>query len=61
MSDYDGPRTGDGIVDFMLKKFRNVHFLPLRLQTNVLEEVQVDIVMTAIAQDLDSMRRMLSY
>lgn len=26
MTDYDGPRTGDGIVDFILKKFRNVCF-----------------------------------
>jgi protein disulfide-isomerase A6 len=25
MSDYDGPRTADGIVDFILKKYRNVH------------------------------------
>jgi hypothetical protein len=23
-SDYDGPRTADGIIDFMLRKFRNV-------------------------------------
>ena len=24
ITEYDGPRTGDGVVDFMLKKFRNV-------------------------------------
>ncbi|MCB0370864.1 MAG: hypothetical protein KDD45_15935 [Bdellovibrionales bacterium] len=24
MSDYDGPRTADGIVDFMFRKLRNV-------------------------------------
>lgn len=24
VTDYDGPRTADGIVDFMLRKFRNV-------------------------------------
>ena len=26
VSDYDGPRTADGIVDFILRKYRNVHF-----------------------------------
>ena len=25
MTDYDGPRSADGIVDFILKKYRNVH------------------------------------
>jgi len=27
VSEYDGPRTADGIVDFMLRKFRNVRIL----------------------------------
>jgi hypothetical protein len=31
MSDYDGPRTGEGIVDFILKKYRNVNSLLFRL------------------------------
>jgi hypothetical protein len=26
-SEYDGPRNADGIIDFMLRKFRNVHIL----------------------------------
>lgn len=26
VTDYDGPRTADGIVDFVLRKFRNVRF-----------------------------------
>lgn len=26
VTDYDGPRNADGIVDFVLRKFRNVGF-----------------------------------
>lgn len=30
MSDYDGPRTAEGIVDFMFRKLRNVFYLLFR-------------------------------
>jgi len=33
MSDYDGQRTSEGIVDFMFRKLRNVYSLICRLQT----------------------------
>lgn len=61
MTDYDGPRTGDGIVDFMLKKFRNVCFWLLRLQTNVSEEeAQVVVIRIAIAQEEEALMKKMS-
>ena len=38
MSDYDGPRTAEGIVDFMFRKLRNVLLLLSRLQMKDWEE-----------------------
>jgi hypothetical protein len=58
-SDYDGPRTAEGIIDFMLRKFRNVTIqldrsLTKESEADLLEEV--DIAMDQIL--LVSMRRM---
>jgi protein disulfide-isomerase A6 len=57
-SDYDGPRTADGIIDFMLRKFRNVRAVLDRLQMKELEE---DLQVVDIVKDqvmLDLMRKM---
>ena len=44
VSDYDGPRSADGIVDFMLRKFRNVTSFLFRLRMRESEEDQVEAV-----------------
>lgn len=39
-TDYDGPRTADGIVDFILRKFRNVYIMRLR---SLMRELEVAV------------------
>lgn len=61
MSDYDGPRTADGIVDFMFRKLRNVRLKLDRLLTKDLEEApQADLVEATIAQEAALMKKMSS-
>lgn len=55
-SDYDGPRSADGIVDFMLRKFRNVAVSLLRLRTRESEEVQV-VAMEATEVTLEALMK----
>ena len=51
-SDYDGPRSADGIVDFMLRKFRNVLLYLFRLLMKGLEEDQAEVVTTEASQEV---------
>ena len=56
-SDYDGQRTADGIVEFMLRKFRNVELILFRSPMNVSAEamqvaVQVDTEDREVILDL---------
>ena len=62
MSDYDGPRTASGIVDFMFRKLRNVHVVsPRLLTTDSAEEDQDQAAVRAQGEQEDqaaiSMRR----
>ena len=50
VSDYDGPRTAEGIVDFMFRKLRNVLLRGYRLQTKDWEEDHQVPVEAVIAQ-----------
>lgn len=51
-SDYDGPRSADGIVDFMLRKFRNVLLYLFRLLMKGLEEDQAEVATTEASQEV---------
>lgn len=52
MSDYDGARTSEGIVDFMFRKLRNVQALLFRLLMNGWAEEQVATVKVATVQEM---------
>lgn len=55
-TDYDGPRTADGIVDYVLRKFRNVKIYLFRLLMRESEEAakedMVDTVTVEILEEL---------
>ena len=57
VSDYDGPRSADGIVDFMLRKFRNVAVALFRLPTRESEEVQAEAAMEVMEATLEALTR----
>lgn len=56
-SDYDGPRTADGIVDFVLRKYRNVYIFLRRLLMNDLEVVATLAEVTVMAVTLEALTR----
>jgi protein disulfide-isomerase A6 len=52
MTDYDGPRTSEGIVDFMFRKLRNVFILLCRSPTKDWEEEPAETVRVATVQEM---------
>jgi protein disulfide-isomerase-like protein len=55
-TDYDGPRTSDGIIDFILRKYRNVYLWLCRLRMRDWEEDRPEVARAVkILALLDSM------